>query len=131
MADTVRAARDEESRKRDDVALYQMQQQLDEFRRQLREAIARQQWLEDLYKTSEGKLVQLQLLQERHTQDVSQTLQVRQIEEGRMKQQLAEIAGRVEEPLKPIRDLRAQIGELIEARRQDRDRASNDVREVE
>src|SRR5215217_7123722 len=131
MVDSLRAARDEESRKRDDVALYQMQQQIDELRRQLREALARQQWFEDLYKTSEGKIVQLQLLQERHTQDVSQTLQVRQIEEGRLKQQLADIAGRVDAPLQPIRDLRAQIGELIESRRQDREKTANEAREIE
>jgi chromosome segregation ATPase len=131
MVDTVRSARDEESRKRDDVALYQMQQQIDELRRQLRDALARQQWLEDLYKNTEGKVVQLQLVQERHTQDVSQTLQVRQIEEGRLKQQIAEIATRVEEPMKPIRDLRAQMGELLDSRRQDRERVGNEGREIE
>ena len=131
MADTVRSTRDEESRKRDDVAAYQVQQQMDELRRQLRELVARQQWLEDLYKHSEGQLVQLQMLQERHTQDVAQTLQARQIEDARVKQQVSELTQRVDEPLKPIRELRAQITELADSRRQDRDRTADDNRQVE
>ena len=131
MADILRTTREDESRKRDDATLHQMQQQVDDLRRQLREAIARQQWLEDLYKNTEGQVVQLQMAQERHAQDVSQTLQVRQIEDGRIRQQIAELGQKVEEPLKPIRDLRAQIGELLDARRQDRDRTTKDVREYE
>src|SRR5207248_3874650 len=49
----------------------------------------------------------------------------------RLKQQIGELAQRVEEPLKPLRDLRAQIGELIDARRQDRERVANDLRQFE
>jgi chromosome segregation ATPase len=131
MADILRTTREDESRKRDEAALHQMQQQVDDLRRQLREAVARQQWLEDLYKNTEGQVVQLQMAQERHAQDVSQTLQVRQIEDGRLKQQLAELMQKAEEPMKPIRDLRAQIGELADARRQDRERNTADARQFE
>ncbi|HMA37302.1 MAG TPA: hypothetical protein VKY74_22805 [Chloroflexia bacterium] len=131
MADILRTTRDEEGRKRDDAALYQVQQQIDNLQRQLREAVARQQWLEDLYKSTEGQVLQLQMQQERHAQDVSQTLQVRQIEDGRVKQQLTELTQKVEEPLKPIRDLRAQLGELIDARRQDREKSATDIRQAE
>src|SRR5437764_15380702 len=98
MVDILTSTRGEESRKRDEAAAYQMQQQIDDLRRLLREAIARQQWMEDLYKHTEAQVVQLQMAQERHAQDVAQTLQVRQIEEGRLKQQVAELAQRVEEP---------------------------------
>ncbi|MGI8587703.1 MAG: hypothetical protein ACR2M0_08465 [Chloroflexia bacterium] len=131
MTEILRSTREDEGRKRDEAALYQVQQQLDEVRRQLREAIARQQWLEDLYKNTEGQVLQLQLVQERHAQDVSQTLQVRQLEDARLKQQLAELGQKVEEPLKPIRELRAQITELYDTRHQSRDRASTDKTQVE
>jgi chromosome segregation ATPase len=131
MAEILRATRDEESKRRDDVAVYQLQQQVDDLRRQLRESLARQQWLEDIYKNTEGTVAQLKMAQERHTQDIAQTLQVRQIEEGRIKQQIGELAQKVEEPLKPIRDLRAQIGELIDTRRQDRERTAMDGRQFE
>ncbi len=131
MADILRTTREDEGRKRDDAALHQMQQQVDDLRRQLREAVARQQWLEDLYKNTESQVVQLQMTQERHAQDVAQTLQVRQIEDGRVRQQIAELGQKVEEPLKPIRDLRAQIGELMDNRRQERDRTTKDGHEFE
>jgi chromosome segregation ATPase len=131
MADILRTTRDEESRRREDTTAYHMQQQIDDLRRQLRDALARQQWLEDLYKNTEGQVVQLQMLQERHTQDVAQSMQVRQIEDGRLKQQIAELGQKVEEPMKPIRDLRAQIAELIEARRIDRERTVTDARQYE
>jgi chromosome segregation ATPase len=58
-------------------------------------------------------------------------MQVRQIEDGRLKQQIAELGQKVEEPMKPIRDLRAQIAELIEARRMDRERTVTDSRQYE
>jgi chromosome segregation ATPase len=131
MADILRTTRDEEGRRREDTTAYQMQQQIDDLRRQLRDALARQQWLEDLYKNTEGQVLQLQMLQERHTQDVAQSMQVRQIEDGRLKQQIAELGQKVEEPMKPIRDLRAQIAELIEARRMDRERTVTDSRQYE
>lgn len=131
MTEILRSTREDEGRKRDEAALYQMQQQMDEVRRQLRESIARQQWLEDLYKNTEGQVLQLQLVQERHAQDVSQTLQVRQLEDARLKQQLAELGQKVEEPMKPIRELRAQITELYDTRHQSRDRASTDKTQVE
>ena len=131
MADILRTTRDEEGRRREDTTAYQMQQQIDDLRRQMRDALARQQWLEDLYKNTEGQVLQLQMLQERHTQDVAQSMQVRQIEDGRLKQQIAELGQKVEEPMKPIRDLRAQIAELIEARRMDRERTVTDARQYE
>jgi chromosome segregation ATPase len=131
MADILRTTRDEEGRRREDTTAYQMQQQIDDLRRQMRDALARQQWLEDLYKNTEGQVLQLQMLQERHTQDVAQSMQVRQIEDGRLKQQIAQLGQKVEEPMKPIRDLRAQIAELIEARRMDRERTMTDARQYE
>ncbi|HUS15323.1 MAG TPA: hypothetical protein VM536_09935 [Chloroflexia bacterium] len=131
MADILRSTRDDETRKRDEAAAYQMQQQVDELRRQLREAVARQQWLEDLYKNTEGQVLQLQTVQERHAQDVSQSLQVRQLEDARLRQQVAELGQRVEEPMKPIRDLRAQLTELLDSRRQERDRTATDTRQFE
>ena len=119
--DMLKSSRDEDQRKRDEAQFYGIQQQLDELRRQLRENLARQQWFEELYKQNEGKVSQLQLAQDRLTQDVAQALHARQIDEGRTKAQVADLATRIEAPDKQIRDLRSQIGELAEARKADRD----------
>lgn len=129
--DMLRSARDEDQRKRDEAQFYGIQQQLDELRRQLRENLARQQWFEELYKQNEGKVSQLQIAQDRLAQDVAQALHARQIDEGRTKAQVAELATRIEAPDKQIRDLRSQIGELAEARKADRDNDAAVQRQID
>jgi DNA repair exonuclease SbcCD ATPase subunit len=121
MVDMLKSTREEDQRKRDEAQFYSMQQQLDELRRQMKENLARQQWFEELYKQSEGKVSQLQLAQDRLTQDVAQTLQARQVDEGRMKAQLADLVKQVEAPEKQMREMRSKIQELVEGRKADQD----------
>src|SRR5947209_2622445 len=112
MPDVVSSSREEELRRRAEAQNYQLQQQVDEMRRQLRELGARQQWLEDLYKQNEGRLAQFQMGQDQFAQSITQTITARQVDEQRVKQQLADLLGRVDEPMKFIRELRAQVTEL-------------------
>lgn len=121
MVDMLKSARDEDQRKRDEAQFYSIQQQLDELRRQLKENLARQQWFEELYKQNEGKVAQLQGAQDRLTQDVAQAFHTRQVEDGRIKGQLSELQIKVEAPEKQIRELRAYVQDLIEARKSDKD----------
>lgn len=121
MVDTLRSSRDEDQRKRDEAQAYNVQQQLDEIRRQLKENLARQQWFEELYKQGEGRIAQVQLAQDRLAQDVAQTLHARHIDDGRTKAHIAELAQRVEAPDKQIAQLRAQIQDLAESRKTERD----------
>src|SRR3954468_6829513 len=127
----LKSSRDEEQRKRDEAQFYSMQQQIDELRRQLRENLARQQWFEELHRQGEAKVAQLQTSQDRLGQDVAQTLHARQIDEGRIKAQVAELAQKADAPEKQIRDLRAQIGELEKAIKTDREVEAGDRREIE
>ncbi len=121
MADVLRSSREEDQRKRDEAQLFNLQQQIDELRRQIRENLARQQWAEEVFKQTQGRLEQIVLAHDRLAQDVAQTLQARQIDEGRLKAQIADLVQRVEAPEKQLRDLRAQIYNLVELRRQDRE----------
>src|SRR5437867_3352695 len=127
----LRSAREEDQRKREEAQLYSVQQQIDELRRQLKENLARQQWFEELYRQGEGKFSQLQLAQDRLAQDVAQTLHARQVDEGRMKAQIADIARQIESPDKQIRELRSHIHELGTAIKSDRDAAAADRRQIE
>ena len=119
--DMLKTSRDEDNRRRDEAQLYGLQQQIDELRRQLKENLARQQWFEELYKQNEGKVSQVQLAQDRLTHDVAQSMHARQMEDTRMKAQLADISQKVESPEKQLKDVRAQLSELTEARKNDRD----------
>jgi chromosome segregation ATPase len=119
--DMLKTSRDEDNRRRDEAQLYGLQQQIDELRRQLKENLARQQWFEELYKQNEGKVSQVQLAQDRLTHDVAQSMHARQMEDTRMKAQLADLSQKVESPEKQVRDIRAQLSELTDARKNDRD----------
>jgi chromosome segregation ATPase len=130
-SDMLKSTREEDQRKRDEAQFYSMQQQIDELRRQLRENLARQQWFEELYRQGEAKVAQVQTSQERLGQDVAQTLHARQIDEGRVKAQIAELAQKADAPEKQIRDLRAQIGLLEKAIKTDREVEAVDRREID
>src|SRR5439155_21474091 len=130
-SNALRMSREEEQHKRDEAQFYSMQQQIDELRRQLKENLARQQWFEELYRQGEAKVAQLETAQDRLGQDVAQSLHARQIDEGRIKAQVAELAQRAEAPEKQIRDLRAQVGDLEKAIKVDREADVGDRREIE
>ncbi len=131
MPDIITNVRDDERRKREESQMFNVQQQLDELRRQLREGMARQQWLEDALKQSESRTAQLQLSVDKQSQEVSQSLQVRQIEDQRLRKQIAELEAHAEEPLKPIKEMRAQIIELGERFRSSQGQATVSVQQME
>ena len=131
MPDIITNVRDDERRKREEAQMFNVQQQLDELRRQLREGMARQQWLEDALKQSESRTAQLQLSVDKQSQEVSQSLQVRQIEDQRLRKQIAELEAQAEEPLKPLKEMRAQIIELGERFRSSQSQATVSVQQME
>ena len=131
MVDMLKSSKDEDQKRRDDSQAYAVQGQLDELRRQLKENLARQQWFEETYKQGEGRIAQLQQAQDRMSQDVAQALHVRQIDDSRTKAQLSDLAVRVEGPDKQIRDLKAQIHELAESRKNDRESGAASQRQID
>jgi chromosome segregation ATPase len=131
MVDMLKSSRDDDQRRRDESQVYGVQQQLDELRRQLKENLARQQWFEEMYKQGEGRIAQLQQAQDRMSQDVAQALHARQIDDSRTKGILSDLAVKVEAPDKQIRDLKAQVQELLESRRTDRDTGVASQRQID
>jgi chromosome segregation ATPase len=131
MVDMLKSSRDDDQRRRDESQVYGVQQQLDELRRQLKENLARQQWFEEMYKQGEGRIAQLQQAQDRMSQDVAQALHARQIDDSRTKGLLSDLAVKVEAPDKHIRDLKAQVQELLESRRSDRDTGVASQRQID
>ena len=131
MVDMLKSSRDEDNRRRDEAQFYSIQQQLDELRRQLKENLARQQWFEEMYKQSEAKVAQVQLTHDRLTQDVAQSMHTRQVEDGRMKAQMAELVQKVESPEKQLRELRSQMQEILDARKNDRESGASGQKQIE
>jgi len=131
MVDMLRSSRDDDYKRRDESQVNAMQQQIDELRRQLKENLARQQWFEELYKQGEGRVTLLQQAHDRMAQDIAQALHARQIDDSRTKGQLSELAVKVEAPDKQIRELKAQINEVVESRKVDRDSGAAYQRQID
>lgn len=126
-----RSYRDDDYLKKGEAQVYQLQQQVDELRRLLREQVSRQHLLEENLKQAEARVIQLTDVQGKQAAEYAQQVQVRSLEEHRIKQDVAELQVRVNEPIKPIRDLRAQLQELLEYRRRETEQVGLDKNALE
>lgn len=123
-------ARDEERRRREEALVVSIQQQVDDLRTLLREQHTRQQRQDELIRQLEGQAGQTTRELEEVRQSITRTIQLWQLEEQRLRQQVAELQARTEEPLRPLRSLQAQVGELIDQQRQRRDQESQALRQA-
>ncbi|HEX3721708.1 MAG TPA: hypothetical protein VHV31_02900, partial [Nitrolancea sp.] len=96
-------ARDDERRKRDEAKIQTLQSQIDELRAMTREFVGRQMRMEDQFKTSDATIAQYRISMEQHRHEVAQSGQARQLEEVRVRQQLSDLATRIEDSTRPIR----------------------------
>jgi len=126
-----KAYREDDSLKKGEAQIYQLQQQVDELRRLLREQVSRQHLVEENWKQAESRISQLTEQQSKQSAEHVQQVQVRSLEEHRIKQDVAELQVRINEPIKPIRDLRAQLQEILESRRRDVEQFSFDKNALE
>ena len=126
-----RSYREDDTLKRGEAQIYQLQQQVDELRRLLREQMARQNSVEEYLKQGQTAIVSVRDQVDKQTAEFHQAFQVRVLEEHRIKQELAELQVRSTEPIKPLRELRSQINQLFEQRRREGDQVGIDKQAVE
>jgi chromosome segregation ATPase len=124
-------ARDDERRKRDEAKLVAIQQQLDELRTLLREFMARQGRNEEQFRAYEMALAAQRQALEQHRHEVAQAAQARQLEDSRVRQQIADLDARIEETGRPIRSLQAHVTELVDTIRRGRDDSQDELRRHE
>lgn len=121
-------ARDEDRRRRDEAKIIALQQQIDEMRSLVREMTARQSRNEEQFRNYEVALAQARAAADQHRHEVSQAMQARQLEDSRVRQQLTELDGRIDETGRPIRSIQAHITEIIETLRRGKDDSDTDDR---
>lgn len=121
-------ARDEERRRRDEARIVALQQQIDELRGLVRELTARQTRGDELFKSYEMALGQVRTGVEQQRHETSQTLQARQLDDQRLRQQFTDLEARIEESGRPIRSIQAHVSELGEALRRGKEEAGKDER---
>jgi chromosome segregation ATPase len=117
--DILKGAREEELRHGLERQLHQLQQQVDELRRSLRDQQARFARTEELLRQTEARLLEAVQGNEQNRQDMNQFVQVVQMDLQRLRNQLSALDNRVEDPMAAIRDLKAQLSELVGTRRRE------------
>ena len=131
MTEAGRGYQENDQLKRGEAQIHQLQQQVDELRRLLREQVSRQATVEEYLKQNQGLMVQVRDQSDKQLADFNQAFQVRVLEEHRIKQEVAELQVRVNEPIKPLRELRSQITDLMEQRRRESEQVGLDKHALE
>ncbi len=98
-----------------------LQGQIDELRRQLKEQGNKYNWAMEQVRKTEATVVQVQSLFERHAADTLQAGEVVRRDVVALRKEIAGALVKIEEGVRPIRDMQAQIIQVAEARKADRD----------
>lgn len=98
-----------------------LQGQIDELRRLIKEQNNKYSWAMEQVRKAEGGVAQIEALFERFRNEITQALDGYRRDIATLRKEVAGAMVKVEEGGRPIREMQAQIQQLGEARRQDRD----------
>lgn len=98
-----------------------LQGQIDELRRLLKDQTNKYNWAVEQVRKTEASVAQVQGLFERHTEEVAQSTELVRRDVIALRKEIASALVKIEEGVRPIRDMQSQIQQVAEARKQDRD----------
>jgi chromosome segregation ATPase len=125
---------EEKLRVQEQSQLIYLQNQIDELRRMIKDQNNKYAWSMEQSRRAEGQVGQLQALIERQAQEIQATLEVYKRELNTLRRDISAAMLRAEDATKPVREIQAQIHQLQESRRQDRDAVTpwfNRIEELE
>jgi DNA repair exonuclease SbcCD ATPase subunit len=108
-----------------------LQGQIDELRRLLKDQSNKYSWAMEQVRKTEASVVQVQGIVERHAEEVSQANELVRRDVVALRKEVAGALVKIDEGVRPIRDLQAQIQQVAEARKQDRDYVSSWLGRIE
>ncbi|HWQ12660.1 MAG TPA: hypothetical protein VNL77_07670 [Roseiflexaceae bacterium] len=108
-----------------------LQGQIDELRRLIKEQNNKYSWAMEQVRKAEGGVSQVEGLFERFRNEMTQALDGFRREMAALRKDVAGALVKVEESGRPIREMQAQIQQLGEARRQDREAVSGWLTRIE
>jgi DNA repair exonuclease SbcCD ATPase subunit len=98
-----------------------LQGQIDELRRLLKEQSNKYAWAMEQIRRVEASVSQIEGLLDRQRQEMAQTLDSYRRDITALRKEVAGALVKIDEGLRPMREMQSQIQQLGEARRQDRD----------
>lgn len=108
-----------------------LQGQIDELRRLIKEQNNKYSWTMEQVRKAEGGVAQVEGLFDRFRNEVTQALDAFRRELATLRKEVAGALVKIEESTRPLREMQAQIQQLGEARRQDRDAVASWVSRIE
>lgn len=98
-----------------------LQGQIDELRRMIKDQTNKYQWSVEQARKTEAAVGQVEGLFDRHSEEVTQTVEAVRRDVAGLRKEVATAMLKVEEGVRPLREMQAQIQQLADARKQDRD----------
>jgi len=98
-----------------------LQGQIDELRRLLKDQTNKYSWAMEQVRKTDAGVVQVQSLFERHSEAMSLANELVRRDVVTLRKEVAGALVKIDEGVRPIRDMQAQIQQVSEARKQDRD----------
>ncbi|HMO56379.1 MAG TPA: hypothetical protein PKC19_03415 [Roseiflexaceae bacterium] len=108
-----------------------LQGQIDELRRLFKEQTNKYNWAMEQVRKTEGSVAQVEGLFDRYRQEINLTLDTYRRDIANLRKEVAGALVKIEEGTRPIRDMQAQIQQLGDARRQDREATANWLSRIE
>jgi chromosome segregation ATPase len=108
-----------------------LQGQIDELRRLIKEQNNKYSWAMEQVRKAEGGVSQVEALFDRFRNEVSQALDGYRRDIATLRKEVAGALVKVEESGRPMREMQAQMQQLAEARRQDRELLAGFVSRIE
>jgi chromosome segregation ATPase len=112
---------EERLRAHDQSQVVYLQGQLDELRRLIKDQTNKYNWAVEQVRKTEVTVAQMQGLFDKHTEEVRQLVEISRRDIVALRKEISGALVKVEDGLRPLREMQAQIHQLAEARKQDRE----------
>ena len=112
---------EERLRAHDQSQIVYLQGQLDELRRLIKDQTNKYNWTVEQVRKSEGTVAQMQGLFDKHAEEMRQLVEISRRDIVSLRKEISGALVKIEDGLRPLREMQAQIHQLAEARKQDRE----------
>ena len=122
---------EERTRAADQSQMVYLQGQIDELRRALKDQTNKYNWAMEQVRKVEGSVAQIEASQDRQRQEIALALEGFRRDITGLRKDVANVLVKSEENVKPLREIQAQIHQLNEARKADRDHVAGWLLRIE
>ena len=112
---------EERIRAQEQSQIVYLQGQMDELRRMIKDQSNKYNWAVEQVRKTEASIAQVQALFERHTEEIRQTVEVSRRDIVGLRKEISGALVKIDDGVRPIREMQSQLHQLAEARKQDRD----------